>query len=159
MEGINHSSRKITDIIGVIDSIAFQTNILALDGSRGGRACRASRGRGFPWWRPEVRSLASSSAEAARRVRQLIADSMRPRWAADRGRWHVGPPCGVTGRRGGDADHRGDQRDASQTQGAASPRIDTVRGRGWTMTAAGTQPWSSGRLLPRIAACASRPHV
>ncbi len=75
MEGINHASRKIADIIGVIDSIAFQTNILALNAAV--EAARAGeQGRGFAVVAAEVRSLAQRSAEAAKEVRQLITDSV-----------------------------------------------------------------------------------
>ncbi|MDR2297442.1 MAG: methyl-accepting chemotaxis protein [Comamonas sp.] len=75
MEGINHASRKIADIIGVIDGIAFQTNILALNAAV--EAARAGeQGRGFAVVAAEVRSLAQRSAEAAKEVRQLITDSV-----------------------------------------------------------------------------------
>ena len=75
MEGIRHASRKIVDIIGVIDSIAFQTNILALNAAV--EAARAGdQGRGFAVVAAEVRSLAQRSAEAAKEVRQLITDSV-----------------------------------------------------------------------------------
>ena len=93
MEAINASSRKIADIIGVIDGIAFQTNILALNAAV--EAARAGeQGRGFAVVASEVRSLAGRSATAAREIKQLINTSVS----------NVGTGCTLVEQAGGTMD-------------------------------------------------------
>mgnify|MGYP000258096234 CR=1 FL=1 len=78
MDEINHSSKKINDIIGVIDGIAFQTNILALNAAV--EAARAGeQGRGFAVVAGEVRNLAQRSAQAAKEIKDLIGASVEDR--------------------------------------------------------------------------------
>ena len=85
MASINDSSKKIADIIGVIDGIAFQTNILALNAAV--EAARAGeQGRGFAVVAAEVRNLAQRSAAAAKEIKALIGDSVA-RWTSAPNWW------------------------------------------------------------------------
>ncbi len=89
MGGIRDSSRRIAEIIGVIDGIAFQTNILALNAAV--EAARAGeQGRGFAVVAGDVRSLAQRTAAAARGVKILI-HSASITWS--RGRWSLKKPA------------------------------------------------------------------
>ena len=88
MDGIDASARKIVDIIGVIDGIAFQTNILALNAAV--EAARAGeQGRGFAVVAGEVRTLAQRSATAAREIKTLIES--RSTRSAPATRWCARP--------------------------------------------------------------------
>jgi len=76
MKGIDEGARRVADITGVIDSIAFQTNILALNAAVEA-ASAGDQGRGFAVVAAEVRNLAERSAQAAKEIRALIDDSVK----------------------------------------------------------------------------------
>jgi methyl-accepting chemotaxis protein len=93
MAGITQSSRRITDIIGVIDGIAFQTNILALNAAV--EAARAGeQGRGFAVVAAEVRTLAQRSATAAQEIKTLIEASVQQVTAGEQQAAHAGASMG-----------------------------------------------------------------
>ena len=93
MGSISQSARRIADIIGVIDGIAFQTNILALNAAV--EAARAGeQGRGFAVVAAEVRALAHRSADAAKEIKTLIADSLDKVDAGSRLTGHTGHAMG-----------------------------------------------------------------
>ena len=116
MAAINESSRKIADIIGVIDGIAFQTNILALNAAV--EAARAGeQGRGFAVVASEVRSLAQRSAAAAKEIKALITDSVDKVEAGTKLVDQAGPHDGRDRHRG-QARHRHHGRDRRRHAGA-----------------------------------------
>ncbi|MEW6703592.1 MAG: methyl-accepting chemotaxis protein [Pseudomonadota bacterium] len=114
MQGIDASSKKIADIIGVIDGIAFQTNILALNAAV--EAARAGdQGRGFAVVAGEVRSLAQRSAEAAKEIKSLIIASVEQVEAGT----HVVEDTGRTMQQAVEAIHRVAEAIAQITQASA----------------------------------------
>ncbi len=152
MQGINDSSRQIADIIGVIDGIAFQTNILALNAAV--EAARAGeQGRGFAVVASEVRTLAQRSAEAAKRDQ---APDRRQRGAAwvRAMRW-----CEQAGNTMGDVvtaiqkvtRHRGRPSAAPARSRPTGWRRWAKRSRKWTRPRSKTPPWSKKWRLPPTA--------
>ena len=133
MGEINESSKKIADIIGVIDGIAFQTNILALNAAV--EAARAGeQGRGFAVVASEVRNLAQRSAAAAKEIKALIEDSVEQGRRRARGWWtDAGETMEeiVAGGEAGDRHHRRDHRRQRGAEHRASSR-STRRSRRWT---------------------------
>jgi hypothetical protein len=154
MRGINDSSKKIADIIGVIDGIAFQTNILALNAAV--EAARAGeQGRGFAVVASEVRSLAQRSADAAKEIKALITASVEK---VEHGTVLVGRPARRC-RRSSTSIKR--DRHRGRDQPPASNRVRRGRAGRQGVSADGphsrsrTRRWSSRAQL-RPTACASR---
>ncbi|USX22007.1 methyl-accepting chemotaxis protein [Oxalobacteraceae bacterium OTU3REALA1] len=133
MGSINESSRKIVDIIGVIDGIAFQTNILALNAAV--EAARAGeQGRGFAVVASEVRNLAHRSASAAKEIKELIGDSVSRVEAGSRLAGQAGETMGevvssvqrVTAIIGEISVASGEQRDGIEQISIAISHMDSV---------------------------------
>ncbi|SEO18930.1 methyl-accepting chemotaxis sensory transducer [Duganella sp. CF517] len=133
MGSINESSRKIVDIIGVIDGIAFQTNILALNAAV--EAARAGeQGRGFAVVASEVRNLAHRSASAAKEIKELIGDSVSRVEAGSRLAGQAGETMGevvssvqrVTAIIGEISVASGEQRDGIEQISIAISQMDSV---------------------------------
>ncbi len=144
MQGINDSSRKIGDIISVIDGIAFQTNILALNAAV--EAARAGeQGRGFAVVASEVRSLAQRSGEAAKEIRALISASLEQ---VEAGSTKV-QAAGETMRRIVTSIEQVSTMVAEISRATAEPS------RTWTRTPSKTPHWSS-RAPPPPNRCACR---
>jgi methyl-accepting chemotaxis protein-1 (serine sensor receptor) len=144
MQDIATSSNKVVDIIGVIEGIAFQTNILALNAAV--EAARAGeQGRGFAVVAGEVRSLAQRSASAAKEIKELIGDSVDK----------VQSGSALVGRAGTTMDEivqavrrvtdiMGEISAASEEQSTASNR-SIARSCRWTKSRSRTPRWSNRR--------------
>ena len=153
MNQIETSAKQISQIIGVIDEIAFQTNLLALNA--GVEAARAGEaGRGFAVVAQEVRALAQRSAEAAKEIKALISASSAQ---VDQGVKLVGETGQSLERIVGQVNEIntvvGEIAASAQEEATGLNQVNKARSTRWTRSPSRTRPWSSNRPPPATRCC------